>query len=61
MILGLSMPGGSEWLLIIFVPLFLLAMPILAIIFYLRSKELEKQNQILQMEKNDLLRKLSKK
>ena len=57
--LFLSMPGQSEFLIIIiFVIIFVLLIPILAIVFYSRSKELKKQLEQLAIEKNELLKKL---
>ena len=57
--LFLSMPGQSEFLIIIiFVIIFVLLIPILAIVFYSRSKELKKQIEQLTIEKNELLKKL---
>lgn len=53
--LFLSMPGQSEFLIII---IFVLLIPILAILFYSRSKELKKQLEQLTIEKNELLKKL---
>ena len=58
MTLLLGMPGGSEWIVIIFILIFLLIMPILAIIFYVRNKRLSKQIKELIEENNSLLTKL---
>jgi len=58
MILGLSMPGGTEWIIIIAILTFLLLMPILAVIFYARSKVLKRQVEQLTQEKNELLNRL---
>ncbi len=58
MILLFSMPGGSEWILVLLFLVLILIMPILAIVFYVRNKELNRQNKILTDEKNDLLKKL---
>jgi len=46
-----SLPGGGEWLLIIFALLFFIAAPVLAIIYYLEAKRLRRENK-------DLLEKL---
>ena len=54
----IGMPGSSEWILIILGLFFFLTMPILAIVFYTRNKELKKQIKILTDEKNTLLAKL---
>jgi hypothetical protein len=54
----IGMPGGSEWVLIIITLVFLLTMPILAIVFYTRNRELKKQIATLTNEKNALLAKL---
>jgi hypothetical protein len=58
---ALSMPGGSEWIIIIFVLLFLLAMPVLAIVFYLKSCDLRRQLDVVTREKNALLANLLQK
>ncbi|MBP8115084.1 MAG: hypothetical protein KAY50_06995 [Chitinophagaceae bacterium] len=57
----LSMPGGSEWILLIIVFSFLLLMPILAIYYYSKSKRLMKELDIVTQEKNILLAKLLEK
>jgi ABC-type spermidine/putrescine transport system permease subunit II len=58
MTLGLSMPGGSEWMILV---LAVLAGPILAIVYYSHNKELKKQIEILKQEKSELLSKISNK
>ncbi len=50
-----SMPGASEWIFIILILLVFLITPILAIVYYLRSKDLNKQLQAVTKEKNELL------
>ena len=57
-ILLFGMPGASEWLVIIIAIIFFITMPILAIVFYLRIRELRKQISELTEEKNSLLEKL---
>lgn len=53
-----SMPGASEWIFIILILLVFLITPILAIVYYLRSKDLDKQLQVVTKERNELLEKL---
>lgn len=43
----LSMPGGSEWIIIILVLAFIIACPVLAIVFYLQTKRLRQENKEL--------------
>jgi len=57
-ILLFGMPGGTEWMAIFFALIFFITTPILAIVFYLRIRELKKQISELGEEKNALLEKL---
>lgn len=43
----LSMPGGSEWLLVLIVLAVFIVAPVLAIVYYLETKRLRKENQEL--------------
>lgn len=43
----LSMPGGTEWLILLFLIVFLITCPVLAIVFYLQTKRLRQQNKEL--------------
>jgi hypothetical protein len=43
----LSMPGGTEWILIILILLALIACPVLAIVFYLQANRLRQENKEL--------------
>ena len=43
----LSMPGGAEWIFIIFLLLVLIICPILAIVFYLQTRRLRQENKEL--------------
>ena len=43
----LSMPGGTEWLILLFLIVFLTTCPVLAIVFYLQTKRLRQQNKEL--------------
>jgi len=43
----LSMPGGSEWILIILFLVFLIICPVLAIVYYLQAKRLRQENKEL--------------
>ena len=58
MIFLAGLPGSSEWIGIILGLVFLLTMPILAIVFYTKNRELKKQVEALTEEKNALLAKL---
>jgi uncharacterized membrane protein len=42
-----SLPGGGEWLIMIFGLFFMIVAPILAIIYYLEAKRLRKENKEL--------------
>ena len=53
----LSMPGDSEWILIIFFLFFLLLIPILLIVLYIRNRQLRRRIQELTIEKNNLVSK----
>ena len=43
----LSMPGGAEWIFIIFLLLVLIICPVLAIVFYLQTRRLRQENKEL--------------
>ncbi|MDB5191866.1 MAG: hypothetical protein JWQ96_1429 [Segetibacter sp.] len=58
MILLIAMPGGTEWLLIIFSFSLIFISPVLAIIFFIKNKALSKQIRILQEEREGLLGRL---
>ena len=58
MIFLAGLPGSSEWIGIILGLVFLLTMPILAIVFYTKNRELKKQVEALTEERNALLAKL---
>jgi len=52
-----SLPGGGEWIIILFFLMFVIATPVLAIIYYLEAKRLRKENKELVeklIEKNKL-------
>ena len=61
MTLGFSLPGGGEWLLIFAILIFIIGIPVIAIILYVKNQQLEKQINTLLNEKNYLLNKLSEK
>lgn len=61
MTLLLSMPGGSEWILIFIVFSFLLIAPILAITFYSKNKKLSRDLDKVNQEKEILFNKLLEK
>ena len=51
----LLLTGGFEWILIVFFSIiFLIVLPILAIIFYTKNKQINKQIADLTEEKNGL-------
>ena len=54
----LSMPGTSEWIILIPILFLFIWMPILLIVFYIRNRQLRKQIQELTIEKNNLLSRL---
>ena len=58
MIFLLSMPGGSEWLLMGGLLLINLAFPILAILYFVKYRSLKKDMAKLSAERDDLLRRL---
>ncbi|MCW3089438.1 MAG: hypothetical protein JWP81_507 [Ferruginibacter sp.] len=60
MTLLFGMPGGVEWIFLFVAILPSLIIPILAIVLYLRNRELKKQVQILTAENNTLLARLEK-
>jgi len=43
----LSMPGGSEWLIVVLYGLFVLLFPIVSIIFYFQLQRLKRENREL--------------
>jgi hypothetical protein len=57
----LSMPGGSEWILLILVLSGFILIPILAIYYYSKSKRLLKELESMTREKEMLLAKLLEK
>ena len=57
----LSMPGGSEWILIIIILCIGIMVPIFAIYYYSKSKRLSEELQRVTEEKNMLLAKLLEK
>ena len=42
-----SMPGGGEWIFIILLLIFLIICPVLAIVYFLQTKSLKKENKVL--------------
>lgn len=42
-----SLPGGGEWLIIVFALFFLLIAPVLAVVFYMEAKRLRRENKVL--------------
>lgn len=56
-----SMPGGGEWIIIIFFGLLLIVSPIAAIIYYSKTQSLKRENQLLKAERDNYLNKLLEK
>jgi hypothetical protein len=50
-----SLPGGAEWLVMLVPALALILCPILAIIFYTRSRDLKKQLDKVTRERDELM------
>jgi len=48
----LSMPGGSEWLLILIFFAFVIVCPVLAIVYYMEAKRLRQENKMLREKLN---------
>jgi heme/copper-type cytochrome/quinol oxidase subunit 2 len=42
-----SLPGGGEWLMILFTLIFVIVAPVLAIIYYSEAKRLRRENKEL--------------
>lgn len=57
----ISLPGGTEWIILLLSLLFLIVIPIMAISLYTRNKDLRRQIDALTTEKNTLLKKLLEK
>ncbi len=51
----ISLPGGGEWIFIIFLFLFLLVFPVLAVIHLIRGRELKRENETLKNTNQQLL------
>lgn len=56
-----SLPGGTEWLIIILFGLLLIASPIAAIHYYSKSKSLKRENDSLKAERDKYLERLFEK
>lgn len=54
----IGLPGGSEWIFLIGILIFLFPMPILTIVLYIKNRELKKQIKIMTAERNVLIKKL---
>ena len=46
-ILLLSMPGGSEWLILMIAIVFVIICPVLAIVYYMQAQGLKRENALL--------------
>jgi uncharacterized membrane protein len=55
----ITMPGLSEWIVIILTLFMFILIPVLLIVFYMKNRQLNKQIQELTIEKNNLLSRLS--
>jgi len=51
----LSMPGGSEWIIVGVMGLLFIVSPILAFMYYQKNKDLKKQLDAVTKERNDLM------
>ncbi len=60
MTFALSLPGGSEWIILIPVLFCLLASPVLAIVYYSQTRRLRRELEEVKNEKKELLSKLLK-
>ena len=56
-----SMPGGGEWIIIIFFGLLLITSPIAAVVYYSKTQSLKRENQLLKAERDNYLNKLLEK
>ena len=45
-----TMPGGGEWILIILFLVFLIAAPVVAIVYLMKARQLRKENKALQQK-----------
>lgn len=57
----LSMPGGSEWIIIIFFGGLIIAAPILAIYFYAKNRRLNEELKRANFEKDKIISNLLEK
>jgi uncharacterized membrane protein len=55
----ITMPGLSEWIVIILTLFMFILIPVLLIVLYMKNRQLNKQIQELTIEKNNLLSRLS--
>ena len=55
------MPGGGEWIIIIFFGLLLITSPIAAVVYYSKTQSLKRENQLLKAERDNYLNKLLEK
>ena len=58
MIFALSLPGGTEWLFIIAAFLFIITVPVMAIVYYSKYKQVKRELEKISGERDDLLRRL---
>ncbi|MBI1221396.1 MAG: hypothetical protein GC180_02235 [Bacteroidetes bacterium] len=56
-----SMPGGAEWVIVLFILIILLIMPLLAILFFVKMNGLRKELDAAKKENKELLEKLLEK
>jgi len=51
----LSMPGGAEWITLIIIGTLFFVFPALALIYFLRNKELKKKLEQVTKERDELM------
>ena len=54
----LSMPGGTEWIMLITIGGLFIVFPVLAIMYYMRNRELKRKLDEVTKERDELIRNL---
>lgn len=57
----IGLPGGSEWLVVIFFLLFIIAIPVFLVVNFSRAKHYKHQLEQVTKERDELLKKLLEK